>query len=262
MAAGTCAFSGSARGGRPRVEVFCGDDSSVEQVLRDVIGLKDDGAVANAQDGGWVEGDLDSGAARKRYGSLVVVAFTTGLRRGELAGLKWSDIGFERATATVARAVVQLPGTAALVKATKIGSVATIALSVSAIDAVRGQRAFQAQDKLRAGGSYDDQGFVFTNELGGIPVARIDLARDPPNRSSSGNERARRPRNAPFNRAVDATRRRGYSHSSGSSSALGSVDDIEHLCARDRGRACRGSGSRRFRKERVGFEPTEALTLR
>jgi len=83
-------------------------------------------------------------ASGTRYGPLVVVAFTTGLRRGELAGLKWSDIDFER-------------------------SVATIALSRSAIDALRKQRGIQAQEQLVAGALFEDLGFVFPGPFGGVP---------------------------------------------------------------------------------------------
>ena len=112
---------------------------------------------------------LVSEASETRYGPLVVVAFTTGLRRGELAGLKWSDIDFERGTATIARAVVKLPHGEAIVKPTKTGSIATIALSRSATDALRRQRALQVKERLLAGELFDDQGFVFASEVGGVP---------------------------------------------------------------------------------------------
>jgi integrase len=108
-------------------------------------------------------------ASKTRYGPLVIIAFTTGLRRGELAGLQWHDIDFERATATIARAVVKLPGADAIVKSTKTGSTATIALSEAAIDALRRQRALQAQEKLLAGEFFDDQGFIFASPIGGVP---------------------------------------------------------------------------------------------
>ena len=54
-------------------------------------------------------------------------------------------------------------------KPTKTGSIATIALSISAIDALRRQRTLQAKERLLAGEHFDDQDFVFASEIGGIP---------------------------------------------------------------------------------------------
>ncbi len=107
-------------------------------------------------------------AAKTRYGPLVVFGFETGLRRGELAGLKWSDIDFERRTSTIRGAIGQTPGKR-WYKSTKTDSVAAVALSDFALEALRAQRVQQAKDKLAAGAMYDDQGFVFATELGGLP---------------------------------------------------------------------------------------------
>jgi integrase len=46
------------------------------------------------------------GELRLRERVLVWVGMTTGLRRGELAGLKWSDVSFERLTINLLRSVV------------------------------------------------------------------------------------------------------------------------------------------------------------
>ncbi len=108
-------------------------------------------------------------ASETRYGPLIVVAFTTGLRRGELAGLKWSDIDFERSLATISRAVVKLPSKVPFVKSTKTGSVASISLSAKAIEALNLQRATQVKYKNTAGAMFDDQGFVFAGPFGGVP---------------------------------------------------------------------------------------------
>ena len=52
---------------------------------------------------------LIAAAADTRFGPLIVFDFSTGLRRAELAGLKWTDIDFERRTATIRDAVAQIP---------------------------------------------------------------------------------------------------------------------------------------------------------
>jgi len=117
-------------------------------------------------------GDADrliSAAAPTRHGPLVIVAFATGLRRGELAGLRWSDVDLDRRVATIRGAVAQVPGKT-WYKPTKTDLVATIALSDLAVDALRSRRATQAAEKLRAGEFYVDEDFVFAPEGGGRPT--------------------------------------------------------------------------------------------
>jgi integrase len=110
---------------------------------------------------------LISEASKTRYGPMIVFAFETGLRRGELAGLRWDDVAFGERYATIKNAVAYVPGRKWL-KDTKTHLVARIALSEIAIAALRAQRAHQAKDKLAAGPFYDDQGFVFAPGEGGM----------------------------------------------------------------------------------------------
>ncbi len=107
-------------------------------------------------------------AATTRHGAMIVFAFETGLRRGELAGLKWTDVDVEQRAATIRGAIGQVPKRS-WYKATKTERVARIALSDHAIEALRAQRALQAADKREAGALYDDQGFVFAPAGGGMP---------------------------------------------------------------------------------------------
>jgi integrase len=107
-------------------------------------------------------------ASQTRYGPLVIFGFETGLRRGELAGLKWTDIDTTARAATIRGAIGQVPGKT-WYKATKTESVARIALSDHALEALKSQRVQQAKDKLAAGALHVDEGFVFTPELGGTP---------------------------------------------------------------------------------------------
>ncbi len=107
-------------------------------------------------------------AAKTRYGPLVIFDFATGLRRGELAGLRWNDVNLERRTATIAGSIAQIPRKS-WYKATKTDKVATIALSGEAVAALRAQRAQQAAEKLQAGAAYVDEGFGFAPQGGGIP---------------------------------------------------------------------------------------------
>ncbi len=89
-------------------------------------------------------GRLISEASKTRYGPMVVFAFETGLRRGELAGLRWDDVAFEERHATIRNSVAYVPGRKWL-KDTKTHLVARIALSDIAVAALRAQRAQQAE---------------------------------------------------------------------------------------------------------------------
>ena len=91
-------------------------------------------------------------------GPVLELAWVTGLRRGELLGLRWSAVDMrrrrlrvERARARVGRLVVeQAPKTA--------DSVREISLPAAAVAALERLAALQAADALAAG--YRDQGFV------------------------------------------------------------------------------------------------------
>lgn len=72
-------------------------------------------------------------------GSLIYAAVTTGCRRGELCGLRWSDIDFEAATVVVARSITDAGGTVA-VKDTKTHQARRLALDPSTVEVLRRHR--------------------------------------------------------------------------------------------------------------------------
>jgi integrase len=109
---------------------------------------------------------LLTAAAETRWGPFLTLALATGARRGELCALSWSDVDLDAETLTIARSLSQTKNRVEL-KGTKTGSIRRLALSRLALDALRRQRAAQAQDKLRARGTYVDEGAVFAMPGGG-----------------------------------------------------------------------------------------------
>ncbi len=105
-------------------------------------------------------------AGKTRHGPLVVFAFQTGLRRGELCALKWSDVNFMRRTATIRGSIAQIPKRT-WYKATKTDLIATIALSNLAIEALHIQRTIVDADAEATGEHYRDDGYVFAAPGGG-----------------------------------------------------------------------------------------------
>ena len=100
----------------------------------------------------------------RRY-ALYHLAITTGMRRGEILGLRWEDIGDN--SLRVRQALMEdysgqpyfdTPKTSAALR--------TIPLSEEDVAALRQHRVYQAEDKLQAGQYYEDSGLVFATEVG------------------------------------------------------------------------------------------------
>jgi integrase len=97
-----------------------------------------------------------------------MLAIATGLRQGELRGLRWSDIDLAAGTLAVRRQLLR-DDTDAPPKSA--AGVRTIGLSDLAVYTLRTQRRVQAAQRLRAGGRWvNDDERVFTTWLGS-PVA-------------------------------------------------------------------------------------------
>jgi integrase len=83
----------------------------------------------------------------KELGSLVYVAATTGARRGELCGLRWSDVDPELATLTIARSISDA-GSAMRVKDTKTHQTRRTALDPTTV-AVLGDHRRLVEERAR-----------------------------------------------------------------------------------------------------------------
>ena len=102
------------------------------------------------------------------FEALYVLALTTGMRQGELLGLKWEDIDLAMGTLQVKRTIARLVGkgfTTSEPKTTK--SRRRIQLTKMAIEALRQHRVRQREAKLVAGSAWNEQGWVFCNAIGG-----------------------------------------------------------------------------------------------
>ncbi|MBI2862918.1 MAG: site-specific integrase [Chloroflexi bacterium] len=112
-----------------------------------------------------------------RFYALYVLAITTGLRQGELLGLKWADLDIATATLYVRQ---QLGRTKA--EGLKLGEPKTakgrrsVALPVVALNALREHRRAQLEERLLAGSEWKDSDLVFVNHFGG-PLERQNILR-------------------------------------------------------------------------------------
>jgi integrase len=101
-----------------------------------------------------------------RLGPLFAAALSTGLRQGELLGLFWEDIDFERNTVRVRRALQRVDGKPTFVEPKSESSRRTITLPAVAMAAFRAQRTWQLEQRLAAGDRWQEWGLVFTSSKG------------------------------------------------------------------------------------------------
>ena len=104
--------------------------------------------------------------ADDRLAALWALALTRGLRRGELAGLRWSAVDLAAATLTVTHTRVMVGGRAEESTPKSRAGRRSVPLDEHLVDLLTTHRRAQRAERLRAGLGKDEQGYVFTNELG------------------------------------------------------------------------------------------------
>lgn len=131
---------------------------------------------------------LDVAQAHRLHAAFYV-ALMTGMRRGEVLGLHWADVDWERsrvkvrhnlvevrgegqagkthagkATVSSVQVVLQTPKTAA--------SRRTVVPSPGTLSKLREHQARQAQERATAAEAWQEQGLIFASELGGLTNPR------------------------------------------------------------------------------------------
>jgi integrase len=101
-----------------------------------------------------------------RFEALYVLAIATGLRRGELLGLRWDDVDLKRGTLRVGRALVREGGRHALGETKTRRGRRQINLTPRTVNALKTHRKNQLEEKIRRTGLYQDHGLVFASGVG------------------------------------------------------------------------------------------------
>jgi integrase len=117
----------------------------------------------------WTSDDLRTfleGASEDRHYAAWLLAASTGMRRGEILGLKWSDVDLTRGRLTIRRALVLAKNIPTWSEPKTPRSRRSVPLTQDVTAALKTHKAAQAQERLKAGAAYDDQGLVFCNEDG------------------------------------------------------------------------------------------------
>ena len=128
---------------------------------------------------------IDAEGARKlleaargeRFEAILVLALTLGLRRGEILGLRWSDVDFASRAIRVNQALQRVGGKLQVTDVKTERSRRVVAVPDSVIRALKIRRAQQTQERLIAGLKWKDSDLTFTNPTGGL-LEPITLHRD------------------------------------------------------------------------------------
>ena len=106
-----------------------------------------------------------------KYERLFIVDLYTGMRKGEILGLRWSDIDFDQGTITISKQLQVEPfkGGRYYLAPLKNDKERVITPAPYVMQILRDQRRHQNEARLLAGNAWDEgdiPGLVFTNEIG------------------------------------------------------------------------------------------------
>ena len=112
----------------------------------------------------------------ERFEALYVLAITTGLRRGELLGLRWDDADLEFGTLRVGRALVREGGRHTLGETKTRRGRRQINLTPRTVNALKKHRKKQLEEKMKLAGLYKDHDLIFASGVG-TPVNPENLVK-------------------------------------------------------------------------------------
>jgi integrase len=109
---------------------------------------------------------LLTAASGERNEALYIVAVHTGLRQGELLGLKWPDVDLDMKTLSVRRSLKVTSQGLEVGPTKNKASRRSLPLNKSAVAALKTHRLRQNEERLRLGELWKDSGLVFPNRVG------------------------------------------------------------------------------------------------
>lgn len=140
------------------------------RLARNPADMADPPARGSSRASSWTAGELSRFLESVREDSLYALwrlAATTGMRRGELAGLTWRTLDLERARLSVEQQLIPTRGGATFGAPKSARSRRTIALDPETVAALRAHRETQLLERDFAGDAYGDRDLVFADALGG-----------------------------------------------------------------------------------------------
>ncbi|MEJ7842432.1 MAG: site-specific integrase [Rubrobacter sp.] len=146
--------------------------NATEAVKAPKVGRKEITPLSAEQTKGLLQA---AGDAKDRFETLYAVAVGTGMRQGELLGLKWEDVDIERGVLQVRRTLSTANGKGFAFGEPKTArSRRSIKLPALALAALKRHRTAQLEERMQLAGLWQDHDLVFANRKGN-PVSRQDL---------------------------------------------------------------------------------------
>ncbi len=105
-------------------------------------------------------------AANNRLEGLYVLALMTGMREGELLGLKWKNIDFDGSALEVRGSLQRLKSGLVVAEPKTTKSRRRVGLTAAALTALRQHKIRQAEERLRVGAAWQPSELVFTDQEG------------------------------------------------------------------------------------------------
>jgi integrase len=117
-------------------------------------------------------------ADQSHHGPIWALALATGMRRGELLGLRWQDVDWERGTVSVRQTVTVLKGAAHIGPPKTKSARRTITVEPpEVLDALKEHRRAQYERRLAVGPGWQQHDLVFSTGIG-TPINPGNLDRD------------------------------------------------------------------------------------
>jgi integrase len=111
-----------------------------------------------------------------RLHALYITALGTGMRQGELLGLRWDDVDLEGGRLNVRHTLARVDGRLVLLEPKTDRSRRIVVLPTVVLAALRGHRTRQLMDRLVAGSRWIDSGHVFATTIG-TPIEAAAVTR-------------------------------------------------------------------------------------
>ncbi|SFA76264.1 Site-specific recombinase XerD [Lentibacillus halodurans] len=107
------------------------------------------------------------GNAKRHKYMLYFLAIFTGMRRGELLGLKWSDVNFENSTISISRSLYYVPGEGIVTQEPKtLDSIRSISISDEVLNKLQEYQTYQKGKMLLTGNHLSESHFIISPSAG------------------------------------------------------------------------------------------------
>lgn len=113
----------------------------------------------------YVADFLEKIKGRSRFSIAIFLAVMTGMRQGEILGLRWSDVDLENGTIQIQQ-TLRHDGKKLMSGAKTAGSIRSIAISQSTIEELKEHRKMILSERVRLGEDYQNNDLVVCSEKG------------------------------------------------------------------------------------------------